>query len=77
MENFGAKDTITISLDKFGQAKYLSDCLLNAIQNNINSFTVNIKESFTGSNVCTPIAGIIDYYESIGVKFLKKVMLIM
>lgn len=68
MGSFNGSDSITISLDKFGQAKFLSDCIFHSVREGITSLTVNISESFTGSNVCAPIAGIIDYYRNKGVR---------
>ena len=67
MKNKIRRNNITISLDKFGQAKYLNDCILHEISNGNNRITVNITESFSGSNVCAPIAGIIDYHRSNGI----------
>lgn len=66
-KNF-SRNNITIKLDRFGQAKYLNDCILHELRNNNNSITVNIEVSFSGSNVCAPIAGIIDYHRNNGVK---------
>ena len=62
-----SRNNITISLDKFGQAKYLNDCILHEIRNGNNRITVNIVDSFSGSNVCAPIAGIIDYHRNNGI----------
>ena len=62
------RSNITIRLDRFGQAKYLNDCILHQINNGSEWITVNIVESFSGSNVCAPIAGIIDYHRKNGVK---------
>lgn len=67
MKNRASRNNITISLDKFGQAKYLNDCILHEIGNENNRITVNITDSFSGSNVCAPIAGIIDYHRGNGV----------
>ena len=61
-------DNITIGLDRFGQAKYLSDCVFHELRKGNKKISVNVKESFTGSNVCAPIAGIINYYRKNGVK---------
>lgn len=63
-----SRNNITIKLDRFGQAKYLNDCILHELSNGNNSITVNIEVSFSGSNVCAPIAGIIDYHRKNGVK---------
>lgn len=62
------RNNITIKLDRFGQAKYLNDCILHEISNGNDRITVNIEESFSGSNVCAPIAGIINYHRKNGVK---------
>lgn len=62
------RNNITIRLDKFGQAKYLNDCILHEISKGNNSITVNVEDSFTGSNVCAPIAGIIDFHRANGIK---------
>lgn len=62
-----SRNNITISLDKFGQAKYLNDCILHEIANGNNRITVNVADSFSGSNVCAPIAGIIDYHRNNGI----------
>lgn len=62
-----SRNNITISLDKFGQAKYLNDCILHEIRNGNNRITVNIMDSFSGSNVCAPIAGIIDHHRNNGI----------
>ncbi len=67
MKNGYSRNNITISLDKFGQAKYLNDCILREIKHGNNQITVNVADSFTGSNVCAPIAGIIDYHRGNGV----------
>ena len=62
------RNNITIRLDKFGQAKYLNDCILHELREGNNEITVNIENSFSGSNICAPIAGIIDYHRGNGVK---------
>ena len=62
------RNNITIRLDRFGQAKYLNDCILHEINNGNEKITVNILDSFSGSNVCAPIAGIIDFHRRNGVK---------
>ena len=67
-----SRNNITISLDKFGQAKYLNDCILHEIRNGNNRITVNIMDSFSGSNVCAPIAGIIDHHRNNGHIFAMK-----
>ena len=67
MKNKVSRNNITIKLDKFGQAKYLNDCILHEISNGNNLITVNVEDSFSGSNVCAPIAGIIDYYRNNGI----------
>ena len=67
MRNEFRRNNITISLDKFGQAKYFNDCILHEIRNGNNRITVNIVDSFSGSNVCAPIAGIIDYHRNKGI----------
>lgn len=59
---------ISIKLNRFGQAKYLNDCILHEINRGNNKVTVNIVDSFSGSNVCAPISGIIDYHRQNGVK---------
>lgn len=61
------RNNITIKLDRFGQAKYLNDCILHEISAGNNRITVNIADSFSGSNVCAPIAGIIDFHRKNGV----------
>ena len=63
-----SRSNITIRLDRFGQAKYLNDCILHELSNGNNKITVNIEDSFSGSNVCAPIAGIIDFHRKKGVK---------
>ena len=67
MKTLLRRNNITIRLDKFGQAKYLNDCILHEINNGNNRITVNIEDSFSGSNVCAPIAGIIDYHRENGI----------
>lgn len=67
MSKFFRRNNISIRLDKFGQAKYLNDCILHEINNGNNRITVNIEDSFSGSNVCAPIAGIIDYHRNNGI----------
>ena len=59
---------IVISLDKFSQAKYLNDCILNGKNKGETEFNVLIKDSQTYSNVCAPIAGIVDFYKDQGIK---------
>lgn len=66
--NSNSRNNITIRLDRFGQAKYLSDCILHELRNGNNKITVNLEDSFSGSNVCAPIAGIIDYHRKNGAK---------
>ena len=60
-------NNISIRLDRLSQAKYLNDCILHGINNEDYDITVTIENSFTGSNVCAPIAGVIDHYTKIGV----------
>lgn len=62
------RNNISIKLDRFGQAKFLNDCILHEIDNGNEKITVNIQDSFSGSNVCAPIAGIIDFHRRSGVK---------
>lgn len=68
MRNETRRNNITIKLNRFGQAKYLNDCILHEISNGNQKITVNIEDSFSGSNVCAPIAGIINYHRKNGVK---------
>ncbi len=62
------RGNITIKLNKFGQAKFLNDCILHEISKGNNAITVNIEDSFSGSNICAPLAGIIDYHRNRGIK---------
>lgn len=62
------RNDITIKLNKFAQAKYLNDCILHELSNGNNKINVNIEDSFSGSNICAPLAGIIDYHRNNGVK---------
>lgn len=64
---FDKRNNISIKLNRFTQAKYLNDCILHEISKGNNEITVNIEESFSGSNVCAPIAGIIDYHRNNGI----------
>ena len=63
---------ITIKLNKFGQVKYLNDCILHEINSGNNKIDVNVEDSFSASNICAPIAGIIDYYRNNGVQVYVK-----
>lgn len=62
---------ISIRLDKFSQAKYLNDCILHEKSQGSNELSVQILESTSYSNVCAPIAGIIDFYKTQGMKILE------
>ena len=66
MNSYVDTDIIEISLNRFAQAKYLSDSIFHRVRNGNKDILVNVRDSFSGSNVCAPIAGIIDFYKKTG-----------
>ena len=63
------KEAISISLDKFTQAKYLNDCILHRTKKGQNDFVIQVLDSNTYPNACVPLAGIIDFYRQKGIRF--------
>ena len=46
----------------------MNDCILHEVASGNNSITVNLEDSFSGSNVCASITGIIDCHRNNGIK---------
>lgn len=57
---------IELPLNRTGSAKYLNDQILYGQRQGESAFEIIPKESVTYSNVCAPVAGVIDFYRNKG-----------
>ena len=57
---------IKLSLDRIGSAQFLNDQILYGIKNGQRSFATYPKETVTYSNICAPVAGVINFYRKKG-----------
>ena len=60
---------ISVRLDKTSAVKFLNDQILAGINKGFSDFGVEIQETATYSNICAPIAAILDYYRDKGHSF--------
>lgn len=60
---------IPLTMARTSGAKYLNDQILAGRNKGYSDFLLKIKNSKTYSNVCAPIAGILDYYRNLGCDF--------
>lgn len=60
---------ISLSLDRHTAVKALNDQILAGIRQGYNAFNISVKKTATYSNVCAPVAGILDYYKRQGCIF--------
>ena len=67
MENYQYE--ISLRMERTSGAKYLNDQILTGRNKGYSDFVLKVKNSKTYSNVCAPIAGILDYYRSLGCDF--------
>lgn len=61
-----------LSLDKSTRVQQLNDWILSQQRKGINELQINIAPSRTYSNVCAPVAGVISYYRTQGMKIAVK-----
>lgn len=57
-----------ISFDRFTRVQQLNDWILSQIRAGNTNLTVIVRPNRTYSNVCAPIAGLIEYYRTKGIK---------
>lgn len=57
-----------LSFDRFTRVQQLNDWIVSQVKAGNNDLTIDAKSKRTYSNVCAPIAGILDYYKEKGVK---------
>ena len=57
-----------LSLDRLSRVQQFKDWIMSGKKMGFQHFIVHVKPSSTYSNVCAPIAGVIDYYRSLGIK---------
>lgn len=60
---------ILLTCDRSASAKYLNDKILSGKKKGYLDFCIFIKDSTTYSNVCAPIAGILEFYRGLGCNF--------
>ena len=60
---------IVLKFDKISKVKFFNDCILNGKNNGDTHFDITVLDSGVYSNVCAPIAGIIDHYKGEGIDF--------
>ena len=58
----------TLSLDRSTRVQQVNDWLVSEKKNGKTNFILKVRPDRTYSNVCAPIAGVIDYYRSKGLK---------
>jgi hypothetical protein len=63
------KYSISINLNRSAAVKHLNDCILAGRKKGYSDFLINISNTQTYSNVCAPVAGILDYYRNEGAAF--------
>lgn len=61
-----------LSLDRSSRVQQLNDWILSEKRQGHTNLTITVRPSRTYSNVCTPIAGVIEYYRSKGIKIQVK-----
>lgn len=61
--------TIPLKMGKPSAVKLLNDEILSGKRKGYVDFLLQIKKSQTYSNVCSPIAGVLDYYRDLGFDF--------
>lgn len=57
-----------LSLDRTTRVQQLNDWILSQLKFGHKNLTITVRESRTYSNVCAPIAGVIQYYREQGIK---------
>lgn len=62
------ENNLVLSLDRTTRVQQLNDLILSGKKAGHTSFDVYIKENRTYSNVCAPIAGVIEYYRNQGLR---------
>lgn len=67
MNNYRYK--IYLKLERSSGAKFLNDQILAGKRKGYTEFLIIVSDSKTYSNVCTPVAGILDYYRNLGFDF--------
>ncbi len=60
---------ITLDVDKNAVVKTFNDQILAGINKGFSDFWVKVKSGRTYSNICAPIAGILDYYRDKDIRF--------
>lgn len=60
---------IPINIDRISSVKFLNDKILAGKRRGFLDYRILITDSTTYSNVCAPIAGVLDYYRSQGMTF--------
>lgn len=68
MKDKEKKPVFTLSLDRSTRVQQLNDWILSQKRQGYTDLIVTIRPSRTYSNVCTPIAGVIEHYRSRGLK---------
>ena len=61
-----------LALDRNTRMQELNEFITTSKKRDINSITINVKPSRTYSNVCAPIAGLIEYYRELGISIQVK-----
>lgn len=64
--------SFALSFDRFTRVQQLNDWILSQIRAGNTSLTIRVKPNRTYSNVCAPIAGLIEYYRTKGIKIQVK-----
>ena len=64
--------TITLSLDRLTRVQQVNDWIVSEMKNGNKDFILKVKPDRTYSNVCAPVAGVIDYYRNKGLKIQVK-----
>lgn len=58
------KYPIPLRMDRPAALKYLNDRILTGMRKGYSYFLIRVEDTQTYSNICAPIAGVLDYYRS-------------
>ncbi len=61
---------ITLKFNRISQVKFFNDSILHGLKIGANTFKITILDDGVFSNVCAPVAGVIEHYQKQGIEFI-------
>lgn len=61
---------IILKFNRISQVKFFNDSILHGLKIGANTFKITILDDGVFSNVCAPVAGVIEHYQKQGVEFI-------